>query len=63
MYKRQKSRTLWNNVNGEYFNSINGARQGGVVSALMFTVYIDELICNIQKLEYAVLLAKNIMGV
>ncbi len=24
MYKRQKSRTSWNNVNGEYFNSING---------------------------------------
>ncbi len=24
MYKRQKSRKSWNNVTGEYFNSING---------------------------------------
>ncbi len=39
MYKRQKSRTSWNNVTGEYFNSINGVRQGGVVSPLMFSLY------------------------
>ncbi len=49
MYKRQKSRTSWNNVNGEYFNNINGVWQGWVVSPLMFTVYIDELICCLQK--------------
>ncbi len=49
MYKRQKSGTSWNNVNGEYFNSINGVWQGGVVSPLMFEVYIDELICHLQK--------------
>ncbi len=49
MCKRQKSRTLRNNVTGGYFNSINGVRQGGVVSPLMFTVYIDELICCLQK--------------
>ncbi len=52
----------WNNVTGEYFNSINGVRQGEVVSPLMFTVYIDELICCLQKSGIG-LLAKNIMGV
>ncbi len=51
MYKRQKSRTSWNNVTGEYFNSINGVQQGRVVSPLMFTVYIDELICRLQSRE------------
>ncbi len=40
MYKRQKSRTSWNNVNGEYLNNINGVYKGGVVSSLMFTVYL-----------------------
>ncbi len=49
MCKRQKSRTLRNNVTGGYFNSINGVRQGGVVSPLMFTVYIDDSICRLQK--------------
>ncbi len=36
-------------MTGKYFNSIHGVRQGGVVSPLMFTVYIDELICCLQK--------------
>ncbi len=34
-------------MNWEYFN--NGVQQGGLVSPLMFTVYIDELICRLQK--------------
>ncbi len=36
-------------MTGEYFNSINGEQEGEVVSPLMSTVYIDELICCLQK--------------
>ncbi len=49
MYHRQKSRTCWDNIYGDYFESINGVRQGGVASPLMFTVYIDELIKILEK--------------
>ncbi len=49
-------------MTGEYFNSINGVRQREVVSPLMFTVYIDELICRLEKSGIG-LLAKNTMGV
>ncbi len=38
------------NVNGEYFNNINGVQQGGMVPPLMFPVYInDGLICRVHK--------------
>ncbi len=62
MYKRQKSRTSWNNVTGEYFNSINGVRQGGVVSLLMFTVCIDELICHLQKFGIGCFIGQEYYG-
>ncbi len=44
MYERQESRVVWNNEYGEYFTSTNGAHQGGIISPLMFTVVMDELI-------------------
>ncbi len=44
LYERQESRAMWDNEYGDYFNCINGFRQGGVVSPLIFTVYMDELI-------------------
>ena len=49
MYQRQKCRTSWNNLHGEYSNSINGVRQGGVASPLLFIVYMDELIICLER--------------
>ncbi len=49
MYQRQLSRTFWNNEYGTYFGSINGVRQGGVISPVLFTVYMDELLTRLQK--------------
>ena len=36
-------------MQGEYFESLNGVRQGGVISPLIFTVYMDEMICRLLK--------------
>ncbi len=49
VYERQESRAMWDNEYGDYFKCINGARHGGVVSPLMFTVYMDELIKELQS--------------
>ena len=49
MYERQKCRTSWNNMCGEYFTSVNGVRQGGVTSPLLFIVYMDVLIMRLEK--------------
>ncbi len=49
-------------MNREYFNSINGVRQGGVVSPLMFTVYIDGLICRLQKSRIGCFIGQEYYG-
>ncbi len=49
MYDRQESRAMWDNKYGHYFKCINGVHQGGVVSPLMFNVYMDELIKEMQS--------------
>ncbi len=49
LYERQESRAMCDNEYGDYFKCINGVRQDGVVSQLMFTVYMDELIKELQS--------------
>ncbi len=49
MYIRQQSRTVWEGQYSHYCNSVNGVRQGGVASPVMFTVYMDELIMELKR--------------
>ena len=42
MYIRQQSRTVWEGQYSNYFSSVNGVRQGGVASPVMFTVHVHE---------------------
>ena len=46
-YSRQKARVGWNNIMSEYFSVSNGVKQGGVLSSMLFRLYIDPLL---QKL-------------
>ena len=39
----------WNNTQSESFNIKNGVKQGAVLSAPMFAVYIDPLIDRLKK--------------
>ncbi len=48
MYECQESRVVWNNEYGEYFTSTNGVYQRGIISPLMFTVYMDKLIKELK---------------
>ncbi len=48
MYEREESKVVWNNEYGEYFTSTNGVHQGGIISTLMFTIYMDELIKELK---------------
>ena len=49
MYTNQSLRVSWNGVMSDNFNTTNGVKQGGVLSPLLFSVYIDELICRLRK--------------
>ena len=44
---------MWNGTKSDYFNILNGTRQGSVLSPTLFSVYIDDLL---QELRRAVML-------
>ena len=62
MYTRQNMKTIWNGSCSERFNVKNGVKQGGILSPILFCLYIDELLnrinesglgCHIGHLSYA----------
>ena len=62
MYTRQSMCTVWNSKTSNLFGTKNGVKQGGILSPILFCVYIDELLkrindsgigCHIGHLSYA----------
>ena len=48
-YLDQKLCVKWNDTSSEMFGVTNGVRQGGILSPLLFGVFIDELLCKLQN--------------
>ena len=44
LYIRQKMCVLWNGVKSSIFNVSNGVKQGGILSPILFCVYIDNIL-------------------
>ena len=49
IHKRQKFQIKWNGVISERFGVSNGVRQGGVMSPILFGIYIDELLLELKQ--------------
>ena len=49
MYEKQKTNVRWNNVLSETFTVNNGAKQGTVLSPILFCVYIDSLFSVLRR--------------
>ena len=47
--KNQKLRVKWKNSYSDSFYVTNGVKQGGVISPLLFNVYVDELFKRLRK--------------
>ena len=47
-YKNMKLRVRWCHVLSKEFNVSNGVRQGGILSPLLFTVYINDLLVQLS---------------
>ena len=51
-YVRQVSRVSWGNHLSQYFELSNGVKQGGVPSPILFNIYIDKLLLELNRSGY-----------
>ena len=49
MYTNQTLRVIWGSVMSESFTVMNGVKQGGVLSPVLFAVYTDGLLLRLQE--------------
>ena len=52
-YVAQKFYVQWESAVSESFKSVNGVRQGGILSPLLCSLYVDELSVNLRSVPYA----------
>ena len=62
-YIRQEARVSWGSHFSCYFHLRNGVKQGGVISAQLFTVYIDKLLLDLKHSGYGCHLGDTFTGV
>jgi len=49
MYTNQQVRVLWNGVYSNVFSVVSGVKQGGVISPVLFCLYMDELLVWLRE--------------
>jgi hypothetical protein len=47
IYTGQRVRVLWNGIYSECFAVSNGVKQGGIISPILFSIYFDEVLCQL----------------
>ena len=61
-YSRQTCAVLWNSVLGDRFDILCGVRQGGVLSPILFSTYIDDVICVLRNSGYGICVGSVFIG-
>ena len=62
LYLRQRTRTEWHGYLSQEFGSINGIRQGSVISPLLYCVYVDELLERLCRDGCGCWIGNNFVG-
>ncbi len=63
LYTNQSTRVEWNGIYSAMFHVMNGVKQGGVASPVMFCIYIDELLTKLSDLGDGCWFGKFYVGV
>ena len=52
----------WNKHRSESFGCLNEVKQGGVLSPILFTIYIDELLLKLRSCSYGCYIDDRFVG-
>ena len=55
MYSQQTMTVQWGNVTSNAFKTSSGVKQGGVLSPILFTLYIDLLLSRLKSCDISVI--------
>ena len=61
-YIRQEARVIWNSCKSQYFRVKHGVKQGGVISPILFNLYIDRLLLCLQRSGLGCHISNTYMG-
>jgi Reverse transcriptase (RNA-dependent DNA polymerase) len=61
-YTSNYVRVSWCGVMSDYFHALNGVKQGGVLSPVLFCIYIDNLLVALSKAGVGCFIGNNFVG-
>ena len=62
MYSQQTMTVQWGNVTSNAFKTSNGVKQGGVLSPILFTLYIDLLLSRLKSCGFGCYIGQSFVG-
>jgi len=61
-YSNHLVRVAWGDAVSDYFSAVNGVKQGGVLSLVLYCVYIADLLSALSKSGVGCYFGKNLVG-
>ena len=62
MYFNQSLTVTWGTCNSDSFSATNGVKAGGIISPILFCIYIDDLLLELKKSGFGCYIGVNFIG-